>query len=86
MQHSTQLETAAYDLPERVRRPRRRLEGAVENQAMPLIVVGALQATVGLAQAADGASVHGTYPNKNNFAALLEMVLPVTVGVALPLP
>jgi putative inorganic carbon (hco3(-)) transporter len=53
--------------------------------AIPLIAVGALEAGLGLLQSAQGEAVaSGTYANKNHFAGLLEMVLPICVayGVA----
>lgn len=52
---------------------------------IPVIAIGAIEAGLGLMQAANGAEMHGTYPNKNNFAGLLDMVLPIAVasGIAL---
>jgi O-antigen ligase len=49
--------------------------------AVPLIALGAGEAFVGLAQAAAGAKVSGTYGNKNHFAGLLEMTLPLALMI-----
>jgi O-antigen ligase len=50
---------------------------------LPLVVVGCLEAALGLTQAFTGASgdmgAHGTYTNRDHFAALLEMALPFPV-------
>lgn len=53
--------------------------------ASPLIAIAAIEAGLGLWQAAGGAHVQGTYRNKNHFAGLLEMVLPMTVAYAIAL-
>ncbi len=53
---------------------------------VPLVVLGGLEAVVGLLQQGTGVTpVIGTYLNKNHFAGLLEMVAPfgVVVGLAL---
>jgi len=53
---------------------------------IPLAVIGALEAAIGLSQHAEAADVvSGTYVNRNHFAGLLEMILPGTVacGIAL---
>ena len=52
---------------------------------IPLIAVAAAEAAVGLWQNAGGDEVEGTYVNRNHFAGLLEMVLPLVLayGVAL---
>jgi O-antigen ligase len=53
---------------------------------VPLLVIGGLEAAVGLAQHGSGAlATSGTYGNKDQFAGLLESVLPFTVmyGVAI---
>lgn len=49
---------------------------------VPLIAIGAMQAALGLAQAANGKTVQGTYGTKNHFAGLLEMALPITAAWA----
>ena len=53
--------------------------------AIPLIVIASLEAGLGLLQSVGGVDVQGTYWNKNHFAGLLEMVLPIAVasGIAL---
>ena len=54
--------------------------------AVPLIAIAAIEAIVGLAQSASAAeAVSGTYANKNHFAGLLEMVLPIAVACGLAL-
>lgn len=53
--------------------------------AMPLAAIGAAEAALGLWQNAQGAEVQGTYINKNHFAGLLEMALPLTVAYAMAL-
>jgi putative inorganic carbon (hco3(-)) transporter len=56
--------------------------------AVPLIAIAAIEAIIGLAQsagAAEAGSVSGTYANKNHFAGLLEMVLPIAVACGLAL-
>ena len=50
--------------------------------AVPLIVVAAAEAGLGLLQAAGGEAVQGTYRSRNHLAGLLEMVLPLTVAFA----
>jgi len=52
---------------------------------IPLIVIAALEAAAGLLQAAGGTEVNGTYWNRNHFAGLLEMVLPITIACAIVL-
>ena len=47
---------------------------------IPLLAVAAVQAGLGVYQGATGPVVHGTYPNRNHFAGLLEMVLPFAVA------
>src|SRR5207244_1222737 len=45
-----------------------------------LIVIGGLEASLGVVQRAAGAEAAvGTYVNKNHFAGLLEMILPFAV-------
>ena len=46
----------------------------------PLIVIGVLEALLGLSQSGAGTDVTGTYANKNHFAGLLEMILPGTIA------
>ena len=53
--------------------------------AVPLIAVACAEAVLGLLQNAAAAEVSGTYPNKNHFAGLLEMVLPLAIGCAITL-
>lgn len=49
--------------------------------ATPLIAVAAIEAMLGLLQAAQGVdAVTGTYANKNHLAGLLEMILPICVA------
>ncbi|HML18893.1 MAG TPA: O-antigen ligase family protein, partial [Bryobacteraceae bacterium] len=48
--------------------------------ALPLIAIAAIEAGWGLAQLSGDDGVHGSYENKNHFAGLLEMVLPLTVA------
>ncbi|HSP69139.1 MAG TPA: O-antigen ligase family protein, partial [Bryobacteraceae bacterium] len=50
---------------------------------VPLIVIAVAEAALGLAQIAPNSPAHGTYGNRNHFAGLLEMVLPVTVALGL---
>ena len=55
---------------------------------VPLLIIGALEAALGMIQcAADwgNASAHGTYINRDHFAGLLEMLLPFAVmyGIAI---
>lgn len=50
--------------------------------ALPIVAIGALEAVIGLTQAALGApegAVRGTYVNRNHYAGLLEMVLPFAI-------
>jgi len=49
---------------------------------MPLVAVAAAEAGLGLLQNARDEAVQGTYLNRNHFAGLLEMVLPLTVAYA----
>jgi len=49
---------------------------------VPLVVIGVIEAAIGVAQAASGAPSEGTYTNKNHFAGLLEMVLPLAIAFA----
>ncbi len=56
--------------------------------ALPLVVVGALEAAIGLLQAyAEGgdAIARGTYVNRNHFAGLLELCLPFALAWGLSL-
>lgn len=48
-----------------------------------LITVGVLNAAVGLAMFFSGTSMAGTYVNKNHFAGLMCMVLPLAVGAVI---
>jgi O-antigen ligase len=51
--------------------------------AMPLVVIGFLEAVLGLWQARVGGGetpAHGTYVNRNHFAGLLEMCLPFALA------
>ncbi|MEO8053057.1 MAG: O-antigen ligase family protein, partial [Acidobacteriota bacterium] len=53
---------------------------------IPLVMIGVLEAAIGLSQNAEAAEVvSGTYGNRNHFAGLLEMILPGTIacGIAL---
>ena len=53
---------------------------------VPLLIIGTLEAALGMIQcAADwgNAAAHGTYVDRDHFAGLLEMVLPL-LGVTLP--
>ncbi|HSB13681.1 MAG TPA: O-antigen ligase family protein [Bryobacteraceae bacterium] len=50
--------------------------------ASPFVFVAALEAALGIAQAAEGDGAHGTYVNHNHFAGLLEMALPFAVVYA----
>jgi O-antigen ligase len=52
---------------------------------IPLIGIAALEAALGFMQNADGELVAGTYWNKNHFAGLLEMVLPLAITYAIAL-
>ncbi len=50
----------------------------------PLLAIGAIEAVFGLIQSANGLdSVQGSYGNKNHFAGLLEMILPIAVAFGL---
>jgi O-antigen ligase len=51
----------------------------------PLAAIAAAEAVLGLLQNARAEEVQGTYANKNHFAGLLEMVLPLTAAYALAL-
>ena len=54
--------------------------------AAPLVVLGLLEGILGLAQQAAGAAkdgATGSYVNRNHFAGLLEMCLPLAVGAAI---
>src|ERR1700733_2237172 len=54
--------------------------------AIPLIAIAGIEAIVGLVQSTSAAdAVSGTYANKNHFAGLLEMVLPIAVACGLAL-
>ena len=53
--------------------------------ALPLIAIAALEAAAGLVQNTGGTDVNGTYWNRNHFAGLLEMVLPITISCAIAL-
>ena len=50
--------------------------------ALPVVVVAALEAALGVWQWRAGVQVHGTYVNRNHFAGLLEMALPLAVMYA----
>lgn len=66
-----------------VRHAVRRSESRPWLVAAPLLLLGALEAAIGLGQhAADARMVLGTYLNQNHFAGLLEMVLPLAVMFA----
>ena len=52
---------------------------------LPPIAIAVPEAAIGLWQNANQAAVQGTYVNKNHFAGLLEMVLPLTVAYAVAL-
>ena len=52
---------------------------------VPLIAIAAVEAGLGLWQAASDADVQGTYRSRNHFAGLLEMALPMTVAYAIAL-
>ncbi len=57
-----------------------RLRERLWRLAVPLICIGVLEAGIGLAQYFGGAaSATGTYVNRNHYAGLLEMVLPLAV-------
>ncbi len=47
---------------------------------IPLIGIAAVEAGLGLLQAARSVDVQGTYQNRNHFAGFLEMVLPITAA------
>jgi O-antigen ligase/tetratricopeptide (TPR) repeat protein len=68
-----------------VRQITREMTKRVWAPAVPLILIAALEAAWGLSHGLSGAAMSGTYFNKNHFAGLLEMVLPLTAmyGVAL---
>ena len=46
----------------------------------PLVLVGALEAALGIAQSGQEGGSVGTYASKNHFAGLLEMILPATIA------
>ena len=46
----------------------------------PLVLIGALEAALGLAQSGQEGGSVGTYASKNHFAGLLEMILPATIA------
>jgi O-antigen ligase len=51
--------------------------------AVPIIIVAAVEAVIGLATMDPEAGAHGTYVNRNHFAGLLEMALPLAIMGAL---
>jgi len=51
----------------------------------PLIAIAAIEAVIGLVQSAQSGDGHGTYANRNHFAGLLEMILPLALAYALSL-
>ncbi|MGC9951182.1 MAG: O-antigen ligase family protein [Bryobacteraceae bacterium] len=53
--------------------------------AIPVVAIAAAEAVLGLLQNARAEEVQGTYINKNHFAGLLEMALPLTAAYALAL-
>lgn len=53
--------------------------------AVPLVVLGALEAALGLMQAGFGGETVGLYRNKNHLAGLLEMILPLAIGCVITL-
>lgn len=50
--------------------------------AIPLVAIAAAEAALGLLQNARAEEVQGTYINKNHFAGLLEMALPLAAAYA----
>jgi O-antigen ligase len=50
---------------------------------VPVVVAGALEAAFGLIQNVSAAVVQGTYLDRNHFAGLLEMALPLAIGYAI---
>src|SRR2546430_2290384 len=52
---------------------------------VPLIGISAVEAGLGLLQAASRSDVQGTYRSRDHFAGLLEMALPMTVAYAIAL-
>lgn len=52
---------------------------------IPLIVIAAFEACLGIVQSADGGDVAGTYRSHNHFAGPLEMVLPLAVAYGISL-
>lgn len=46
---------------------------------IPVVVLGTLEAALGLAQSAANTQATGTYLNKNHYAGLVEMVLPLAL-------
>ncbi len=66
-----------------VRDVTRRLEGRRRwLMVIPLVAIAASEAALGLLQNARAEEVQGTYVNKNHFAGLLEMALPLTAAYA----
>jgi O-antigen ligase len=51
--------------------------------ALPIIIVAALEAVIGLSGMTADGGAHGTYVNRNHFAGLLEMALPLAIMGAL---
>jgi O-antigen ligase len=53
----------------------------------PLLIIGGLEAALGLYQASTGPTEHatGTYANRDHFAGLLEMILPFAAAYSLAL-
>jgi O-antigen ligase len=52
---------------------------------IPLIAIAALEACLGLVLGTSEEEARGTYRNRNHFAGLLEMVLPIAVAYAIAL-
>jgi O-antigen ligase/tetratricopeptide (TPR) repeat protein len=50
---------------------------------IPLIGIAGLEACLGFLRSIPGEVFHGTYRNRNHFAGLLEMVLPISVAYAI---
>ncbi len=53
--------------------------------AMPLVAIAAVEAVLGFLQSTRGDNVQGTYVNKNHYAGLMEMALPLAVAYSLAL-
>ncbi|MBV9404721.1 MAG: O-antigen ligase family protein, partial [Acidobacteriaceae bacterium] len=51
--------------------------------AIPLILISAIEAAIGLLQAAEGGDVQGTYGSFDHFAGFLEMALPFAVAYSI---